>query len=263
MARETIGARHPLLTSIRKATLKGTLTEDGYCVAESFHLLDEALRSGREVKTILAAESVEPTVERRVKGLHGTRVWTVPDPLFAQVATTETSQGVLALVQPPRWTLDELFGGQPLVVVLDALQDPGNAGAIVRAAEAFGASGILCVKGTVSLWNPKALRASAGSLFRVPFLQGMEAGLVSAALAQRRVEIYAAVPQGGRSLHAVDLTRPSAVLIGGEAHGVRPALRSGACDLHIPTLGVESLNAGLAAGILLYEAHRQRSVAAL
>lgn len=263
MASETIGARHPLLTAIRKAALKGTLTDDGYCVAESFHLLDEALRSDRPVHTILAADSVRPTVESRVGGLKSVRVLTLADALFQQVATTETSQGVLSLVQPPKWTLDELFRGKSLVVVLDALQDPGNAGAIVRAAEAFGASGILCLKGTVSLFNPKALRAAAGSLFRVPFLQGMDTDVARATLAQRRVDVYATVPHGGRSLHTVDLTRRAALLIGSEAHGVRPLLREAAIDLHIPTLGVESLNASLAAGILLYEAHRQRSLSAL
>ena len=198
-------------------------------------------------------------MERRFAGLAGTRVLTLPDPLFAQLATTEASQGVLSLVQPRLWTLDELFRGESLVVVLDALQDPGNAGTIVRAAEAFGASGVLALKGTVSLWNPKALRASAGSIFRVPFLQGMDMDLARATLESQRVNLYATVPQSGRSPHEVDLTRRTAFLIGSEAHGVRPSLRGAALDLHIPTHGVESLNAGLAAGILLYEAHRQRS----
>jgi RNA methyltransferase, TrmH family len=257
--RETIGVRNPLVKSLRKAALKGQLTEDGYCVAESFHLLDEALRSDRDVKTIIVAESVRPTVERRVANLKNTRVVTMDDSLFQEVATTETSQGVLSLVQPPKWTLDELFRGKSLVVVLDALQDPGNAGTIVRAAEAFGATGVLCLKGTVSLFNPKALRASAGSIFRVPFVQGLEADLVKATLAQRRVDVYATVPAGGQALQCADLTRRVALLVGSEAHGVRPELRGAALDLHIPTHGVESLNAALATGIVLYETQRQRS----
>jgi RNA methyltransferase, TrmH family len=147
-------------------------------------------------------------------------------------------------------------------VVLDALQDPGNAGTIVRAAEAFGATGVLCLKGTVSLYNPKALRASAGSVFRVPFVQGMEADLVRATLAQRRVDTYSTVPAGGRAVQFTDLTRRAALIVGSEAHGVRPELRAAAHDLHIPTHGVESLNAALATGIVLYEAQRQRSLGA-
>jgi len=259
VARETLGARHPLLKSIRKATAKGTLTDEGLCVAESFHLLDEALRSDREVKTILVAASVRPTVERMVQHLKATQVYTLDDAAFAEIATTETSQGVLSLVEPPKWTLDHLFRGTSLVVVLDALQDPGNAGTILRAAEAFGASGVLALKGTVNLFNAKALRASAGSVFRVPFVQGMDAALAQATLSQRRVDVYATVPRGGHALRDADLTRRVALVVGSEAHGVRQALRGAALDLHIPTHGVESLNAALATGIVLYEAHRQRS----
>ena len=94
----------------------------------------------------------------------------------------------------------QLFRGCPLVVVLDGLQDPGNAGAIVRAAEAFGATGVLFLKGTASPYNSKTLRASAGSLFRIPYLHGVDAALARAALQQNRVELYAGVPQrpGGR-----------------------------------------------------------------
>jgi TrmH family RNA methyltransferase len=248
------------LKSIRKAALKGTLTEEGLCVAESFHLLDEALRSDREVKAILVAASVRSTVERRVESLGRTRVYSVEDGLFDEIATTESSQGVHSLVEPPKWTLDHLFRGRSLVIVLDALQDPGNAGTILRGAEAFGATGVLALKGTVSLFNPKALRASAGSIFRVPFVQAMDAEIARATLSQRRVDVYATVPRGGRSLREVDLCRRVAFVTGSEAHGVRHALRGSALDLHIPTQGVESLNAAVATSIVLYEAHRQRSV---
>lgn len=255
-----VGARNPLLKSIRRAALKGALTEDGLCVAESFHLLDEALRSELQVPTILAAESVRPTVEGRVARLRGVRILTLADNLFQEVATTETSQGVISLVKPPAWTVNELFRGNALVVVLDGIQDPGNAGAMLRAAEAFGATGVLCVKGTVSLYNPKALRASAGSFFRLPVVQGMDAELARATLMQRKVDSYAAVPSGGRAIQFADLTRRTALIIGSEGHGIGAVLRGAAHDLHIPTTGVESLNAAMAAGIMLYEARRQRSL---
>ena len=111
------------------------------------------------------------------------------------LAATETSQGVIALVQPPAWKLEQICSrAQPLVVVLDGLQDPGNAGTIVRAAEAFGATGVVFLKGTVSPHNPKTLRASAGSLFRVPFVHGVDAARRVAALQQNGVDVYAAVP---------------------------------------------------------------------
>ncbi len=121
----------------------------------------------------------------------------LPDALFQTISGTETAQGVMSLVEPPVWSLEQLFDGArgpALVLILDGLQDPGNAGAILRAAEAFGATGAIFLKGTVSPYNPKTLRASAGSLFRVPFLHGVDAELARAALRQNRVELFAGVP---------------------------------------------------------------------
>ncbi len=253
-------ARNPLLKDVRRAVMRGTLTEDGCAVAETFHLLEEALRSDCEVKAVLAAESVQSAVESHVRGLKRVRVIVVEDTLFNQISSTESSQGVIALVHPPVWSLDQLFRGQSLVVVLDGVQDPGNAGAIVRSAEAFGASGVLFLKGTVSPYNPKTLRASAGSLFRVPVVQGLDENLARAALEQRRLDVYAAAPRGAKILQDVDLKRRCAFVIGSEGRGVSEKLRSAALELRIPTAGVESLNASIAASVLLYEARRQRAV---
>jgi TrmH family RNA methyltransferase len=188
----------------------------------------------------------------------------LPTSFFPSISGTEASQGVIALVQPPIWNLPQLFRGRSLVVVLDGLQDPGNAGTIARAAEAFGASGIMFLKGTVSPFNPKALRAAAGSLFRVPFAYGLDSALARAALQQNKLDIYAGVPSSSRlpskPLGEVDFSRRCAIVVGNEARGVSPQLRSTAIDISIPTSGVESLNAAVAAGILLYEARRQRSL---
>jgi TrmH family RNA methyltransferase len=262
---ETItSAANPLLKDVRRAIVRGTLTQQGWCIAETFHLLEEALRSDCEVKTVLAAESVRTTAEAHVRGLAGTKVVVLPDTLFQRLAGTETSQGVMALVQPPSWSLEQLFRGRPLVVVLDGLQDPGNAGTIMRAAEAFGATGVLFLKGSVNPYNPKTVRASAGSLFRIPHLHGLDAALARAALQQHRVELYAGVPARKdapvRSLAELDLTGRCGLIIGSEARGVGDELRSAAIDVSIPTVRVESLNAAVAAGIMLYEARRQRAL---
>src|SRR4029078_5477030 len=128
----------------------------------------------------LAAESVRSAAEKHVRRLAGVRVMVLPDGLLHSVSGTETSQGVMSLVKPPVWSLEQLFRGRPLVVVLDGLQDPGNAGTVVRAAGAFGGTGVLFLKGTVSPFNAKTLRASAGSLFRVPYLHGLDAALARA-----------------------------------------------------------------------------------
>lgn len=250
---------NPLLKDIRRAIARGACTQEGYCVAESFHLLEEALRSDCEVKVILAAASVRSAVESHVRGLAGPRVFVLSDQLFQTVSGTESTQGVLALVRPPAWNLDQLFRGHPLVVVLDGVQDPGNAGAIVRAAEAFGATGLIFLKGTVNPHGPKTVRASAGSVFRMPLVAGLDETLARAALEQRRLDVYAASPAGKRDLNTIDLKRPCALIIGSEGHGVSERLRAAAIDLRIPITGVESLNAAMAAGILLYEARRQRA----
>ena len=103
---------------------------------------------------------------------------------------------MIALVRPPAWTLDQLFRGHSLTVILDGLQDPGNAGAILRAAEAFGATGVVFLKGTVSPYNPKCLRASAGSIFRVPLVAALDQQLLLAAAEQRKLELFALMPKG-------------------------------------------------------------------
>jgi RNA methyltransferase, TrmH family len=262
---ETISsAANPLLKDVRRAIARGGLTRDGLAVAETFHLLEEALRSDCDVRMVIAAESVRSAAEAHVRKLPGIRVTVVSDAVFQTLSGTETAQGVMALVRPPAWTLDQLFRRHALVVVLDGLQDPGNAGTIVRAAEAFGATGVLFLKGSVNPHNPKTLRASAGSLFRLPYLAGLDAALARAALQQHRVALYAGVPARpnppARSVTEVDLTAPCGLIIGNEAHGVSGDLRAAALDISIPTVGVESLNAAIAAGILLYEARRQRAM---
>jgi TrmH family RNA methyltransferase len=253
---------NPLLKDIRRAIVRGTLTGEGHCVAETFHLLEEALRSDCEVRAVLATEAVRLTVENHVKRLAGTRVIVLPGQLFEKLSGTETSQGVLALVRPPVWKLDSLFRGQSLLVVLDGVQDPGNAGTIARAAEAFGATGVCFLKGAVSPFNSKTLRASAGSLFRLPFVYGIDGALVCAAIKQHRLDLYATVAGGNsaKRLSEADLTRRCALIIGSEGRGVSRDLRSASMDLTIPTLGVESLNAAVAVGVVLYEARRQRAL---
>lgn len=249
---------NPLLKEVRRAISRGARTREGYCVAESFHLLEEALRSDCGVKTVLAAESVRSAVESHVRRLPGLRVLVLDDRLFETVSGTEATQGVIALVDPPSWNLEQLFRGRPLVVVIDGIQDPGNAGTIIRAAEAFGATGIIFLKGAVNPYNPKAVRASAGSVFRMPLVSGLDDDLARAALDQHRLDVYAAMPAGGKDLASVDLTRKCAFIVGSEGRGVSERIRGGAIDLRIPVIGVESLNAAMAASILLYEARRQR-----
>ena len=246
---------NPLVRDVRRAIARNERTEDGLCIAEGFHLLEEALRSGCEVPCVLAAETQSGRLSHDLD-----RIVVLPDALFQSIASTETTQGVMALVRPREWITEQLFCGTSLVVILDGIQDPGNAGTIVRAAEAFGSTGVIFLKGTTSPHNPKTLRASAGSLFRVPFVAGLDAHAARTALLKHRVAIYAAMPYTGsqKLAGATDFVRTCAIIAGSEGRGVSKELHGIAEEVAIPTIGVESLNAAVAASVLLYEAHRQR-----
>ena len=243
---DSLSDKNPLLKQIRRAVSRGSLTEDGYAVAEGAHLFEEAVAAKREIGAVIVAESARVNYpDARV----------VSDKIFRELASTETPQGVIALVRPAVSTLDQMTRGEALVVVLDGVQDPGNAGAIVRAAEAFGASGAVFLKGTVNPYNPKCIRGSAGSVFRVPLIACVEAEEI---LEHTEISWYAAMPRAQKLASEADLAAPCGIIIGSEGRGISSALAARAAALRIPTWGVESLNAAVAAGILLYEARRQR-----
>lgn len=251
--------QNPLLKDIRKAIARGTLTSAGCCVAESFHLLEEALRSPCKIQAVVAADSALSRLEQLVDPESGMEVFRVSDKLFTDVSSTETSQGLIALVQPPTWTLQDVLLATPLVTVLDGVQDPGNAGAILRAAEAFGGTGAIFLKGSVNPYGSKALRASAGSLFRIPLVTKITWDTALSALHNAGVHLFAAMPQAPLAVHQADLRGPSAIVIGSEGGGVRESLLHSAAGLCVRTRNVESLNAAVAAAVILYEASRQRS----
>jgi TrmH family RNA methyltransferase len=248
-----ISENNPLLKEVRRAAHQGGLTSPGgLALAEGSHLLQEALRSRAEVRAVIASESSR--VELRA--FDGARLLRVSDATFARLTTTETPQGVLALVRPPSWTLADLLRQPSLVFILDGIQDPGNAGAILRAADAFGATGAVFLKGSVNPYNPKCLRGSAGSVFRLPLI----AGVAVEDLAEVG-PLYSADPRAVQVVSSANLAASCGIVIGSEGRGVSPALAARSTGVRIPTEHVESLNAAVAAGILLYEARRQRTTA--
>lgn len=252
---------NPVLKEIRKAVLRGGLTADGLAVCDTVRLLTDVLPGPARIEVVLTAEERAGEIASLLAGYEGARLLVATQSLIASVASVEASQGVLALVRPKAWTMAEVLAGG-LVVVLDGVQDPGNAGAMLRLAEAFGASGVVALKGTVNLFNPKAIRASAGSVFRVPSVTGVAPEELIEKLGG--TPCYAAIPSvGATAVDRVDWTKPAAFLIGNEGHGVSEALLAEAQAVTIPTLGVESLNASTAAAVILYEAARQRRAKAI
>lgn len=253
---ETITSRgNAWLKQLRQVAARGTTTADGFALAESPHLLQEALRSDVWIQRVFASERAQESVDATIPPHRRLPLHPVADRLFQDLATTTRNQGVLTLVKLRDWDAAAVLSG--LTVVLDGVQDPGNAGTIARTAEAFGASGIVFLKGSAAPTNPKALRASAGSLFRVPFLQRLEAAEFLALAEQHGKTVLAAATGRGLALAEADLSANAAIVIGSETHGVSPVLMSSATPVAIPTQSVESLNAAIAAAIVLYESARR------
>lgn len=272
---ETITSRdNRWLKSFRAALRAGEPLEKGLVGVEGARLVEEALRSGARVEAVLVSAAGERYLARLAPWLDPqVRVLRTSDRLFAGVADTQTPQGVAALVHPRAAAFDDLVRGLPLVVVLVGVQDPGNMGTILRAAEAFAASGAAtCAYGTTGTANPlgpKALRASAGSALRLPVVHGVAVTILLAQLRMAGVKLYAACPERAGAVAAgppavfpweADLRGPAALLVGNEGAGLPAEVeRSADARVRIPlAAAVESLNAAVAASVLLYEAARQR-----
>jgi TrmH family RNA methyltransferase len=251
------------LKELRRALAFPGRESRGLAGIEGPNLIEEALRAHLRVPCVFAAQGFEHLLET----LHlptDTEILLMPRALLDGALATESPQPIAALVVPPDWTWAHLLGNPgetaPLLLVLAALQDPGNLGTILRSAEAFGAGGVLCLPGTVSAWNPKAVRASAGSVFRLPLLAATVDECFGRLL-HAGVKILTTTMHAAEPAHLVDLASPVALIVGNEGNGV-PAELAALADgaLTIPCPGkVESLNAAVAASVLLYEASRQRA----
>lgn len=230
---------------------------EGLIGIEGEHLLLEALRSDVTLETVFVIAGNEHWFEN-IQLPESVEVLSLPADIFASAVTTETPQPIAALVHPPTFQLENLVrGNSPLILISAGLQDPGNLGTLVRSAEAFGASGLIALPGTVSQWNAKALRASSGSSFRLPVIS-CDLLDATAFLVQNKIQLLAAVASQDTAPH--DLRKPTAILIGNEGSGLSEELLDLADALiAIPCPGItESLNAAVAGSILLYEASRQR-----
>ena len=260
--RRVEGRHNGLVKELRAAFSGADLTEAGDFAIEGLRIVEEAIRSGVRFHAVFFRESAEKFAERLLPQI-GAHVETVvlPDKLFRSVVPSETPQGVAALVRYRQSSLEDVFQqleGGPLVAVA-GLQDPGNLGTIVRSAEAFGAAGVLLGEGTVSPFNPKMVRGSAGSIFRLPIVR-VKLAEVFPQLREQGVRLIATSSHKGAPLPQANLAGPLAVVIGGEGRGLPRDLLAEVDEIiAIPhTPHVESLNAGVAASIVLYEIRRQR-----
>jgi len=234
-------------------------------VIEGPLLVAEAMRAGLAVEEVLAAPGAAPDVVAEAQR-RGISVRLAVPEVLARSLDAATPQGVAAIAARPEVPLDEALAAAargPLALVLVDVADPGNAGTLVRAAEAAGASAVLFCGGSVDPCNPKCVRASAGALFHLPVSGGGEALAVLEGLGRAGVRRAATVVRDGTPYDAVDLCGPVALVLGSEAHGL-PAGLDGQLDdrLSIPMAGrSESLNVAMAGAVLCFESLRQRRAA--
>ena len=256
------GRHNALLKELRKGFSSGDLTAEGCCAIEGLRIVEEAIRSGLKFRAVFFSASAKSKAERLLPQL-GAHVETViiPDKLFATAVPSEAPQGVAALARCRSFALEDVLAKSeagPLFAVV-GLQDPGNLGTIVRSAEAFGAAGLLLGEGTVSPFNSKAVRASAGSVFRLPVVK-LKMPEILGELRGRGLRLIATSSHKGTPLPEAALTGRLAIFIGGEGAGLGRDLITEMDEVvaipHSPK--VESLNAGVAASVVLYEMARQR-----
>ena len=258
------GRHNALVKELRKAFSRGEPTAEGYTAIEGVRILEEALRSGLRLQAVFfsnagvsKAERLLPQIAAHVETL------LLPDKLFASAVPSETPQGVAGLVKVRDFSLEDVLARSSSsgpIVVIAGLQDPGNLGTILRSAEAFGAGGVILGEGTVHYLNSKVVRASAGSAFRLPIATAKLETAIQM-MGSNGIGRVATSSHKGVPLHEATLRSPLAIFIGSEGAGIPRDLVHEMDEFivipHSPQ--VESLNAGVAASIVLYEAARRKS----
>ncbi len=248
--------QHPIVKAFKDAA-RG---DDSVALIDGWHLLSEALDARCRLDVVAIAGDLSDT--RRLPRLPSTtRVLSVSSAVMNAMSPVRTPTGVVAIVRRRHHTPASLWSAtSPFIVVAVDVQDPGNVGGLIRSAEAGGATGVLVAGASADAWGWKALRAGMGSTFRLPIVQQPDAVAACEALRSAGLRLLGTVPHGGVSMEVANLRGATAILLGGEGAGLDPALLALAHErLSIPMAqGVDSLNVAVAAGVLVYEARRQR-----
>ena len=206
------------------------------------------------------SEYVKELVKKQ--GISDDSIEIVADNVFDRMSQTQTPQGIMAVVRMKDNSLSDMLSGNPLLILVENLQDPGNLGTIIRMGEGAGVTGVIMSPNTVDIYNPKTIRSTMGSIFRVPFIYVQDFGEAVSECQKSGVKVYAAHLDGNNTYLGEDYSTPTAFLIGNEGNGLTDDITKQADTLiRIPMEGeVESLNAAIACTILTYEAVRQRNV---
>jgi TrmH family RNA methyltransferase len=234
----------------------------GLFLVEGVRVVEDLLRAGTDLEFAVVSTTLgdnDRGSALRAQLAQATSLREVDERALADVTDTETPQGVVAVARIPQLGLSDVeLDDHATVLVLDAVQDPGNLGTLIRSADAFGVAAVIALPGTVDFWGPKVIRSTAGSAFRVPLVQSPESQ-VWPWLVERDVAICGA-DMHGQAIDTLDLRQRTALVVGNEGSGLRPETREQLTHIvSIPMRGdAESLNVAVAAGILLYEFSRRK-----
>lgn len=261
--RNISSGKNKVIRKIRLLSEKRGRDKKALFFIEGCKFIIEGLTSKWDVELIIVSESFMLSADfNRITELciGDIPIYSVPDKLFSSISDTSTPQGVLAVFKQKCYGKDDILKGDRLIVILDSIQDPGNMGTIIRTADAASFTGVICLKGCVDVYNPKVIRSTAGSIFHIPVVRNAEAEEVLTYLKDCGIRIYATGTDYPLSPYDIDLRHDVAFIIGNEASGVTGKVRSlSEGGLSLPISGkAESLNASIAAGIIMYESVRQR-----
>ncbi|MFZ5631856.1 MAG: TrmH family RNA methyltransferase [Bacillota bacterium] len=265
--------QNPLVKYLQKLNRRKFREQEGRFLIEGFRFVEEALESGWPVDKVIyspdllksprGADLLAAAARENIKTVE------VDQKIISALASTETPQGIMALCLTAKWQVSDVTGApragkakkDVLVVVVDGVGDPGNLGTIIRSADAFGADGAILLKGTVDLYNDKTMRSTMGSFFHLPVVSNAGIEELRGLLSEGGFGLLVGVPEGGVPVDSLDLERPLALVVGSEAAGPSGELLSLPHEkTTIPMPGrAESLNAGVAASIMMYEIVRQRN----
>jgi TrmH family RNA methyltransferase len=252
------------IKSIKKLHDHKERKERGLFLIEGIRLMEEAVKERVSIEEALYTDRLEET--GRGKALYaairrmGIPIYLIPEKTLEAIAETENPQGILAVARQLRWEFEDIAKGRRPVIVACGLQDPGNLGTIIRTADAGGCGGVITIHDTVDSYNSKVIRATMGSIFRLPVLRVDDPKEAISSLKKGGYQVLATTMHSKTSYLDIDYRRPTAFLIGQEAAGLpKDIMESADIRVFIPMRGgVESLNAAMSAGILIYEAFRQR-----
>ncbi|HWJ03304.1 MAG TPA: RNA methyltransferase [Verrucomicrobiae bacterium] len=260
--------QNPLVKQLAGLKEKKGRDGTGLFLIEGIRFVEEALEAAAEVVQVVYSPKLEgnprgASLLERAR-LHRASVLSVSDKVLAHIADTDSPQGIVAAVRIAAQFPEKLQSPTPLFLVADGIQDPGNLGTMIRTALAAGVDAVICTKGSVDIYNPKTLRSTMGAIFKIPCRQGLDPEELLGWLEMNKIPLAVADAEGEAVYYETKLARPVAILVGSEANGPCDLLRDNARQrIRIPLLNqVESLNAAVAAALLLFESNRQGTVIA-